>query len=431
MYRKLLPLILGLVLISGAAWSASSYRGQQPETNGAGPRPWTAQPFNNANDTFRFAVVSDRTGGHRTEIFSKAVSLLNLMQPEFVLSVGDLIEGYSEKEPSVRKMWSEFDIYVKQLQMPFFHVPGNHDVSNNTQVSVWKSKFGKIYYHFVYKNVLFLCLNTEDFPEGQKAATRISPEQTEYFGRILAENRNVRWTIVALHKPVWTSANPDDIGWTAFEKQLLDRPYTVFAGHVHHYQKFVRHGRNYYQLATTGGSSKMRGLKYGEFDHITWVTMKPEGPVLANVLLSGVLPEDLGAIQPVAEEKGVTYKNRRVCHPGYGRVLLDGRPVENAEVVFHYLVPPEEQPKVDNKKILRSSDGVSDAGGHFLLSTYTLGDGVPVGEFIVTVVPFRSRTGQPVAAPTLPVRYKTVDSSPLRVRTRAGQNEITIELQSN
>jgi hypothetical protein len=431
MHRKFLPIVIGLVLVTGAAWSASAFRQEQPDTGPGEARPWTTQPFNNAGETFRFAVVSDRTGGHRAEIFSKAVSMLNLMQPEFVLSVGDLIEGYSEKEPAVRSMWNEFETYVNQLQMPFFRVPGNHDISNNTMVSVWKSKFGKIYYHFVYKNVLFLCLNTEDFPTGKKAATRISPEQVEYFSRVLAENKNVRWTFVALHKPVWNSANPDEIGWTAFEKLLLDRPYTVFAGHVHHYEKFVRHGRNYYQLATTGGGSKLRGLKYGEFDHVAWVTMKQDGPVLANVLLNGVLPEDLGAIRPVAEEKGVAIKNRREVHPGGGRVLLDGRPVEHAEVVFHYIVPPEEQPKVDNKKILRAADGLTDANGSFVLSTYAFGDGVPLGEFVVTVVPFKSRTGQPVAAPALPVRYKGVDSSPLRVKTREGTNDFTIELRSN
>ena len=48
---------------------------------------------NNAAETFSFAIVSDRTGGHRAQIFSQAVEQLNMLQPTFVLSVGDLIEG--------------------------------------------------------------------------------------------------------------------------------------------------------------------------------------------------------------------------------------------------------------------------------------------------------------------------------------------------
>src|SRR5271155_1813650 len=50
--------------------------------------PWTNLKLNNDPSEFRFAVVSDRTGGHRPQVFSKAIERLNLLQPEFVLSVG-------------------------------------------------------------------------------------------------------------------------------------------------------------------------------------------------------------------------------------------------------------------------------------------------------------------------------------------------------
>jgi hypothetical protein len=46
-------------------------------------------------------------------------------------------------------------------------------------------------------------------------------------------------------------------------------------------------------LATTGGGSKMRGVEYGEFDHVAWVTMKDTAPIIANVLLEGVQPNDV------------------------------------------------------------------------------------------------------------------------------------------
>src|SRR5215467_13160288 len=59
--------------------------------------PWTNLRLNNDPDDFQFAIVSDRTGGHRARVFSQAVEQLNLLQPEFVLSVGDLIVGYTDK----------------------------------------------------------------------------------------------------------------------------------------------------------------------------------------------------------------------------------------------------------------------------------------------------------------------------------------------
>src|SRR5438552_544617 len=59
--------------------------------------PWTHLRLNNDPEEFQFSIVSDRTGGHRAKVFSRAVERLNLLQPEFVVSVGDLIEGGNKK----------------------------------------------------------------------------------------------------------------------------------------------------------------------------------------------------------------------------------------------------------------------------------------------------------------------------------------------
>src|SRR5262249_30541345 len=153
----------------------------------------------------------------------------------------------------------------------------------------------------------------------------------------LDENRSVRWTLVFLHHPLWSDSGVEKTGWLDMEKVLAGRPYTVFAGHIHHYKKFLRHGQRYYQLATTGGASKMRGTRYGEFDHITWVTMKKDGPLLANILLDGILPEDLQ--KPETTEPGVPIKNRLPVHPVRGVITFEGKPIPEALVVFHSLDP--------------------------------------------------------------------------------------------
>ena len=71
----------------------------------------------------------------------------------------------------------------------------------------------------------------------------------------------------------------------------------MFAGHRHNYKRFERNGKLYYQLATTGGASQLRGVAQGEFDHIVWVTMKDDGPVLANLMLDGIYADNLTAIK--------------------------------------------------------------------------------------------------------------------------------------
>src|SRR5581483_7209572 len=70
--------------------------------------------LNNDERDFQLAIVSDRTGGHRAKVFSRAVEQLNLLQPEFVVSVGDLIEGYTKDVQRLGQEWREFQKYVAQ-----------------------------------------------------------------------------------------------------------------------------------------------------------------------------------------------------------------------------------------------------------------------------------------------------------------------------
>ena len=69
--------------------------------------PWTGLTPNWSSEQFQFAVVADRTGGHRAKVFSQAVYRINLLQPNFVMSVGDLIEGYSTKEEKLAEEWDD------------------------------------------------------------------------------------------------------------------------------------------------------------------------------------------------------------------------------------------------------------------------------------------------------------------------------------
>lgn len=70
-------------------------------------KPWTEPGFLNDPNNFQFAIVADLTGGHRSGVFEDAVKKINLMQPEFVLSVGDLIEGYTEDRDTIDEQWAE------------------------------------------------------------------------------------------------------------------------------------------------------------------------------------------------------------------------------------------------------------------------------------------------------------------------------------
>jgi hypothetical protein len=282
--------------------------------------PWTHTRFDTSAGQFTFAVVSDLNGGERPTVFSTAVAQLSILHPELVLSVGDLIDGPTPADSALTREWNDFDARASAMPAPFFRVGGNHDLTGDTLRTVWRSRYGPTYYSFVYRNALFLILDTEDLsPERARAifearnealqAQRegrtgteglayysmperafgdIGAEQAAYVQGVLAKHRDVRWTFVFFHKPVWR--NPNDPDFKAIEAALANRPYTVFSGHLHSLNREERLGREYFTLGTTGGSQNPSDPM--ALDHVTLVTMTATGPSIAHLRLDGILGAD-------------------------------------------------------------------------------------------------------------------------------------------
>jgi len=285
--------------------------------------PQNAMEVSYNKQDFQFLIVGDRTGGHRPGVFDKAMDQVNLLRPEFVIGVGDLIEGYSTDASTLDQEWTEIEGMIAKLKSRFFYVAGNHDISNNTMADLWLQRRGPSYYHFVYRDVLFLVLNTEDPPQPMSAElsegmaqykallkkdpdaaqrmideymkstgdskmsavlpSNISEQQLQYMRKAVSDNSDVRWTMVFMHKPVWDYESDT---FKALEKSLQARPYTMVAGHNHYYKHEQRFGRDYVSMGTTGGSFHKSGV--GNIDHVAWVTMTDEGPLFANIELGGL-----------------------------------------------------------------------------------------------------------------------------------------------
>jgi 3',5'-cyclic AMP phosphodiesterase CpdA len=301
----------------------------------SGPaRPWTHEPRLSSDD-FTFALLSDRTGLARAGVFEQAVEVLNWLHPDFVVQIGDAIEGYTTDETELAAQWAEFDGIIAALERPLFRVAGNHDVSNPVMREDWLRRYGLLHYHFCYADTLFLVLDTSDPPQSLEEVAgdltperlaelharvasdpeavraefealgdwdstmpvAISDEQLAYFEQVLAEHTDVRWTFLCMHMPAWQGD-----GHPALERlhtALGDRPYTAFAGHIHNYRRQVIRGRDHIRLGPTGGAWVRTG-NVGNFDHVSLVRMSPTGPRIANLVLDGVLGPDGGAYPPSA-----------------------------------------------------------------------------------------------------------------------------------
>lgn len=282
-------------------------------------KPWTSETFESTEEDFTFAIISDLTGGERAGVYSTAVEQLNRLDPTFVMSVGDLIEGATEDLDQLKAEWDSFDDRTFQLNMPFFHLGGNHDLTNPVMLEYWKERFGPLYYHFVFDNVLFLMIDSEDygeermlevnaarniamkiisgelegtFDESAYAAMEeskvggISIEQQAYFQAVLSKYPNVRWTFLFMHKPVWK--RNDELGLGSIEEVLKGRPYTVYNGHEHSFSHRRRNGSDYTILGTTGGYQNP--IDSMAFDHVTLVRMDST-LVVTHLKMKGILNE--------------------------------------------------------------------------------------------------------------------------------------------
>lgn len=336
---RLFPLMGSVLLLTGLFLSGCR---QQPGPGTAfghdltsGPKPWTSEHFETTEKDFTFAIISDLNGGERPGVFSRAVAQLNRLDPTFVLSVGDLIDGGTEDSLQLQNEWDFFEARASGLRMPFFHLGGNHDLTNLKMREFWSKRFGPRYYHFLYDDVLFLMLDSEDYPEARMqqiyqardTALRImdgllegkyeestyyhmpernlggmSDEQLRYFREVLLRYPDVRWTFLLMHKPLWLledgmGLSRDSAPLEALETALQGRNYTVINGHFHRMSHRKRLGMDYLILGTTGGSQSPGDST--AFDHVSLVRMS-DPPVITHLRMDGILQAE-GTLPPAVD----------------------------------------------------------------------------------------------------------------------------------
>jgi hypothetical protein len=210
--------------------------------------------------------------------------------------------------------------------------------------SNWQKRYGSDYYYFIYKNVLFLCLNSEDGTTSFSKAD-VGEKQYAFVEKILSENPGVDWTMVFMHQPLWL--NPGAKNWLKVEKLLSARKHSVFTGHTHQYALHSRNNSDYFVMSTMGGVNTLRGKKYGEFDHFLWVTMTPQGPDYANLMLDGVEDKSVQTAENLARVESFKSNPPVMIEPYYFsgkpeksvsyRVVLNNQTKEDHQITVDFL----------------------------------------------------------------------------------------------
>lgn len=215
----------------------------------------------NSDDAFTFVVVSDRTGAQVEGEWDSAVREVNLLKPDFVICVGDLIEGMTEDNAEITRQWEEFESITEKFDAPFFYCAGNHDVSNDVMWKIYVERHGvdsRSYYSFGYRGCHFVVLDSHTALQ----KTAFAEEQFAWLTEDLAAAKDTAHVFVFYEIPrlcyLWEDTREDTnlltgTHWTRLRALLPAEKTTIFNGHWHGLTFHLVDGIPTYILAATGG----------------------------------------------------------------------------------------------------------------------------------------------------------------------------------
>ena len=244
--------------------------------------PWSITPVI-SGESYRFLVLGDLTGGEVPGVFDYAIDRINELAPDFVITVGDIVEGYTTSREEATAQWDIFENSLSKLEMPFFVTAGNHDITNEMLADEWKKRWGYLYYSFYAGKNLFIVMNYYE-KDG------FSTEQVEYVISRLDAHQQGDPVFLIIHDALWKLEKRK--GFTKLKDAFNRHDITFFCGHEHRYQHRIINGQTHYMLAGLA-SGGLRGQELGEFYNLMQVNVNKDQIRIANIDLKGLLPVDI------------------------------------------------------------------------------------------------------------------------------------------
>ena len=236
---------------------------------------------------FKFAVLGD-SQLQNPRVFEGIVQEVNLLKPDFVIHVGDMIEGYTYDPVRIREEWEGFKRQIAPLTMPFYPVAGNHDVVTTPLQALFAEVWGKdrLYYSFDHKGSHFVVLNTDyNLNYGM-----VTAEQLAWLDRDLQKSARADHAFIFMHRPLWRDVRSN---WS--DVRTILKKYTnisaVIAGHAHKYYFEEVDGLRCF-IINSSAQMSYSAPEVGYFHQFLYVSVNGEEVTEAVIPADGVKPAD-------------------------------------------------------------------------------------------------------------------------------------------
>lgn len=265
-------------------------------------------PLPKEDGVFHFVIFGDRTGGPEEGIavLRQAVTDTNLLDPDLVMTVGDLINGYNAT-PKWMEQMKEYRSSMAKLDMPWFPVAGNHDIywrgpgkPIGEHEQDYETHFGPLWYSFRHKNAGFIAVYSDegDPATGEKdfrnpETQNVSPAQFDFLREALEKLKDCDHVFLFLHHPRWLGGrNYGGSNWEKVHDLLASagNVTAVFGGHIHQMTYAgKKDGIEYFTLAAVGAHLSAELPEAGYLHHFNVVTVRKEGIHVAAIPVGQVI----------------------------------------------------------------------------------------------------------------------------------------------
>ena len=207
-----------------------------------------------APDSFRFAILGDRTGEAQPGVYDQVWKEVAAENPAFVVSVGDTIQGMNDR--SAEEEWRQIGQLLGSFRRyPLYLAAGNHDIWSPASERLFQHYAAHPpHYSFDYRQAHFTILDNS-------RSEQLPDRELVFLEADLKAHAGQPLKIVVSHRPSWlvdvALRNPN------FALHQLARRYGVqyvIAGHVHQMLRLELEGVTYISMASSGGHLRLSGL---------------------------------------------------------------------------------------------------------------------------------------------------------------------------